>query len=58
MPGEYVNMNDDNAHEEGTKTHADYIHDIGEFPVQQTNLQKFRYDIFTRKKVVRFFLNP
>ena len=35
-------MNEDQAHKEGTKTHSDYIYDIGEFPVQQANLQKFR----------------
>ena len=42
MSDEYVNLNDDNAHEEGTKTHEDYIYNIGEFPVKQDNLQKFR----------------
>ena len=33
MSEQYVNMNDDNAPEEGSKQHADYIYDIGEFPV-------------------------
>ena len=42
MSEQYVNMNDDNAPEEGSKQHADYIYDIGEFPVKRANLQKFR----------------
>ena len=42
MSEQYVNMNDDNAPEEGPKLHADYIYDIGEFPVKRANHQKFR----------------
>ena len=39
----YVNLSEDNAFEEGpTQTHADYIYDIGEFPVKAPNLQRFR----------------
>ena len=42
MSEQYVNLDDDKAPEEGSQTHADYIYDIGEFPVQRANLQKFR----------------
>ena len=43
-------MNEDQAHKEGTKTHSDYIYDIGEFPVQQANLQKFRNTYSTSRE--------
>ena len=39
----YVDLSEDNAFEEGnTKTHTDYIYNIGEFPVKAPNLQRFR----------------
>ena len=42
MADEYVNM-DQETHEMGKTTkHTDYIYDLGEFPVKQGNLQRFR----------------
>ena len=40
---DYVDLSEDNASRGGTsKTHTEYIYDIGEFPVKESNLQRFR----------------